>query len=467
MQNEYHVAELFRTVVEGNYCIGCGACASLKNSPISMEFNEFGFYRPVLQTGYIDNEKAFDAGAVCPFYPHEQDETKLGDELYSTAPNHTYVGKYLGLFAAYVNEGMYRRQGSSGGMTSWILAQLLESGDIDGVVHVGSGGERLFEYQVSLSQAEVTERAKSRYYPVEVSQVMTFVREKPGKYAFVGVPCFVKAVRLLARKDPEISKAIKYCIAIFCGHMKSAAFAEMFAWQLGIEPHHLESFDFRVKLDGKPAHRYGVQATGIAQEQSKSVTKPVNNLYGGNWGHGLFKPQACDYCDDIAGETADVSLGDAWLPGYQDDGRGTNVVIVRHPTIQQLLEKGERQQNITLFPLDVKDIYASQAGNFRHRRDGLAYRLHLKDTSGEWRPNKRVLASRDHLSPTRRRIYELRTIIAEKSHTAFLNAKRRKDFSVFQQELSPLIKAYENAYNPLWRRIGRKLKRIVYDWMKQ
>ena len=32
-----------------------------------------------------------------------------------------------------------------------------------------------------------------------------------------------------------------------------------------------------------------------------------------DWGMGIFKLGACDYCDDIVGETADISFGDAWL----------------------------------------------------------------------------------------------------------------------------------------------------------
>ena len=36
---------------------------------------------------------------------------------------------------------------------------------------------------------------------------------------------------------------------------------------------------------------------------------------------------ACEFCDDVVGETADMSVGDAWLPGYVSDWRGTSVVV--------------------------------------------------------------------------------------------------------------------------------------------
>jgi coenzyme F420-reducing hydrogenase beta subunit len=41
------------------------------------------------------------------------------------------------------------------------------------------------------------------------------------------------------------------------------------------------------------------------------------------WGTGLFKSNACDFCDDVTTELADVSL-DAWIP-YNKDGLGNSV----------------------------------------------------------------------------------------------------------------------------------------------
>lgn len=40
--------------------------------------------------------------------------------------------------------------------------------------------------------------------------------------------------------------------------------------------------------------------------------------------------KACDFCDDVFAETADIALGDAWLPEYVQDGNGTNVVVTRN-----------------------------------------------------------------------------------------------------------------------------------------
>src|SRR3546814_15744475 len=80
----------------------------------------------------------------------------------------------------------------------------------------------------------------------------------------------------------------------------------------------------------------------------RSRTLPTSRLLGGNWGHGMFQLGACDFCDDIFAETADVCLGDAWLPQYDSDWRGTNIVISRHADIEQLLSEGARSGKILL-----------------------------------------------------------------------------------------------------------------------
>lgn len=44
------VSMLFDTVVEGDYCSGCGACASVENSPIKMILDRYGRYQASLDS---------------------------------------------------------------------------------------------------------------------------------------------------------------------------------------------------------------------------------------------------------------------------------------------------------------------------------------------------------------------------------------------------------------------------------
>jgi hypothetical protein len=236
----------------------------------------------------------------------------------------------------------------------------------------------------------------------------------------------------------------------------------MFAWQCGIEPGKLLSIDFRKKLPDRAANQYGVEVTGIINEQVVTKVSPVQDMYGRDWGLGFFKYKACDYCDDVVAETADVVVGDAWLPQYVQDSKGTNVVVVRHPLINNLLEKAVAEDRLSLDRIDAEEVARSQMSGFRHRRDGLAYRLHLAESKGEWYPPKRVKPSVKGLSRNFQQRKMLRVLMAEESHLAFQEAIKTGEFSFFIKKMKPLVEKYQALYDyPLWQRIAWRLKGFI------
>src|SRR5699024_6651718 len=330
--------KIINTVIENDYCIGCGACASVEDSPFEMKLDENGKYR-----AFITNEQYNPiTDKVCPFYDNE-DETELASEVFTdrNVEFNDYTGYYLQNFVGYVKESKFREKGSSGGMGNWIASKLLEENLVDGIIHVkeSNNSAMLFEYQISYTLDELYKGAKSRYYPIELSKVLKLVKKNEGRYDLVGISCFIKSVRLLVKQDKIISEKIKFFIGLFCGHLKSDMFAKSIGWQLGIEPDNLENIDFRKKLPGRGANDYGVEVFGDVDGEEISMTSPTKELFTTNWGQGYFKYNACEFCDDVLAETADITVGDAWLPDYQDDYLGTNVITVRNSTILELINK--------------------------------------------------------------------------------------------------------------------------------
>lgn len=451
------VQGLIDTVVAGGYCIGCGVCAVPENSPLEIVMDEYGRY--VARNRGVGNLKA-DLRNVCPFSGIGPDEDELAAELHFDGCHDPRIGWYRDLFAGYVVEGEFRRLGTSGGMTTWILHELLQRGWVDGIIHVlprpcGETVEPLVQYGISRTPEEILSGAKSRYYPVELSNVLRQVERAPGRYALVGLPCFIKAVRLLARREKWVRERLVHLIGLVCGHLKSARFAELIGWQLGFPPGSVRQVDFRVKLQNRPANYYGVRVDGYLDGKLRSVTHPMQGLLGSDWGQCLFMYGACDYCDDVFGETADVVVGDAWLPRYTSDPGGTNIVVVRDQRMQLLIQEGMRRGALHLEPLSVEEIVASQAGALRHRREGLAYRLYQKQAEGEWAPRKRVSPQMRHLSRGRRRIYELRSLIASESHEAYRQARAVGQLQVFEARMLPLLRRYQRASASPWRSWAR------------
>lgn len=463
------VNKLMDTVIKNDYCIGCGICASIEGSPFKMRLNDDGKYIPVLKDNLSNINLQYSLTSICPFSDDATDETEIGKQLYSATSTgyDEYSGHYIQSYAGYVNESDYRERGSSGGMGNWIAAELLEKDLVDGIIHVKTNEndtEPLFHYGISTSVAELKQESKSKYYPIEMSEIINFVRNNEGRYALIGIPCFIKSIRLLSEKDNIIKDRIKYTIGLVCGHLKSDMFAKSIGWELGIEPNNLTAIDFRKKLADRPANHYGVEVTGLVGSEEKTFTSPTKELYVTNWGQGHFKYNACEFCDDVLAETADITVGDAWLPQYQADSMGTNVVIVRHPEIQEIINNAG--DKLHLDELDADDVYQSQAGGFRHRRDGLAHRLYLKDQQNIWRPEKRVKAT-DKTKNKRKKIYEQRGKLSKESFRAFKVAQEKNDFNEFIKYMDPLIEEYNKVNRAsLIRRVLSKIKRRIISVIK-
>ncbi|TWT73711.1 coenzyme F420-reducing hydrogenase subunit beta [Posidoniimonas polymericola] len=403
------------------------------------------------------SEHDADFAGVCPFSGEGPDEDAIAERLYASpgVGRDDQIGYHLACYAGAVSESDFRERGSSGGMGSWIVAQLLAAGEVDGVVHVKEtqqgDGARRFSYAISRTPAEVRDGAKSRYYPIEMSEVLAEVIRTPGRYAVVGIPCFIKAVRRLALAREDFSDRIAFCVSIVCGHLKSAAFAEAIAWEMGVDPGELAGIDFRHKLEGRKASQYGVRVTTSSGDE---IVRPMEGLVTKDWGIGLFKYAACDMCDDVVGETADISIGDAWLPGFENDSRGTNVVVVRNARVGEIVEQGIREGRLELSPLAPGEVARSQAGGFRHRRLGLAYRLWLRARRGQWSPAKRVTPSCRGIDRRQRAIFELRSQILVEGREAFRAAKQAGSFGGFLDWFRPIEARYRALYRkPFYQRV--------------
>lgn len=468
--NESDLNKLFKTVVGGGYCVGCGACASVDNSPIKMKLDDFSKLQPTIDDSIDFNLESGSYQSVCPFSDESDNEDTIGKNLFGlNAVHHEKLGYYLATYAGHVTEGTFRDSGSSGGMGSWIASTLFKQGLVDGVIHIHqrvptADDNRLFHYQLSSTMDEIRNGAKSRYYPIELSEMVKLIKERPGKYLFVGIPCFIKSIRLLSQQDEVLKERIKFCIGLICGHLKTARFAEMLAWQCDIPPQQLTSIDFRTKLPEYGANKYGVTVTGMVDNlQVSRISPPVNRMYGTNWGLGFFKYKACDYCDDVVAETADVTIGDAWLPQYLKDSQGTNVVIIRNIEIQGIINQAIQEGELKMDSITPDDVIESQKSGFEHRREGLAYRLFLTDQKNEWRPNKRFQPENIKSKKIQEK-QKSRIMLAEKSHIAFKAAFDKGQFSQFTELMNPLVQNYEKLYK---QSIGQRMYNLTRRILKK
>lgn len=416
-----------KDIVRSGLCIGCGSCVAQAARPdVHMQFDDYGQLKPAGNRQWY-NSKSAAFTKTCPFSPAAKNEDYFSLLHYPhAAQSNPSVGRFQTAYVGYVAEEDFRLQGSSGGMVTWVATELLRKGLIDGVAHVIATDDpqaegRYFRYRIAHTEAQIREGAKSRYYPVELSQVLQLIRENKGRYAVVGVPCFIKAISLLREEDPLFRERIKYTLGLFCGHMKSARFVESFAWQMKVLVSDIKRVEFRYKDPSRPANWYNAMLT---LRDGRVVNRDWWHLADGDWGSGFFMNNACNYCDDVVAETADISFGDAWVEPYSSDGKGTNVVVVRSPEVETLVAHAIAEGRLKLDSVDGEFVAQTQAAGFRQRREGLAYRLTWSKDG--IKPCKRVAPDAKTPTKQRKKVYRIRYYISAWSHRVFNIARKIK-----------------------------------------
>ena len=378
-------------VVNNDICIGCGLCVyKCPSKALDMKFNELGFLVPEL----VDDCDLDGACiTVCPFNINPLAEIKSENELANnflneTENSHPKIGKYKNIYAGYSEE--HRLTSSSGGMATFVLTDLLQRGIVNHVFSVkkGTEGGAHYEYAISNNKQELLKGSKTRYFPVTLATVFSQLDKLNGNVAIVGVACFIKAIRLAQFSDPLLKEKIPFLVGIICGGVKSSFFTDYLSNKSGVENKQYTNPNYRIKNFDSSAGDYSFGCTSVITKEKKSIKM---RHVGDMWGTGLFKANACDFCDDVTTELADISVGDAWLHPFVENGRGDNVLVTRSNLAEQIIKEGIANNSLKLEKLSLDQFLASQKGSFNHRHKGLPYRVKRANSKGQLTPPKRIL----------------------------------------------------------------------------
>lgn len=377
-------------VVNNDLCIGCGACVdACPNDALDIGWNEHGFL--VARTTNNNCNADGTCIKVCPFNPapeeHYKNEDKLAEIfIKETSEYHPQIGRYQSLYAGYSKK--YRETSSSGGIATYIYDRLFEKGLISHVVTVGEsiGEGAHYGYRIISRKEDLLSTSKTRYYPVTLARSLEAIKSLDGNVAVGGVACFIKAVRLTQAYDEVLKQKITFLSGIICGGVKSRFFTEYLASKAGAEQGGFSKPEYRVKNPHSTAGDYGFSCESTESKKTHFIRM---REVGDMWGSGLFKANACDYCDDVTTELADVSLGDAWIEPYSRDGKGHNVIVARSSLVNEILQEGKLNGELELESLPLDRFVTSQQGNFNHRHGGLALRIELANKAGNKIPPKR------------------------------------------------------------------------------
>lgn len=359
-------------IARGDLCSGCGGCAAVAPGKIDIVVSKEGFHRPN-QRGTLTESEERRLADICPGLELKQESGGRED--------HTIWGPMIAVRKGYATNPDLRRNGSSGGVLSAILVYLLESCEVDSVLHTAAAASEPLGNVTVLSRTaeEVFQAAGSRYAPS--SPLAGLQQHLAGKqrFAFVGKPCDVAALRALARQDPRINARIPYAISFFCAGVPSRKGAVEILQQLGVREE--EVIAFRYRGDGWPG-----RATATLKDGNKTMS------YRQSWGGILtrYVQFRCRICPDGSGGFADIVCADAWHcdeAGYPlfDEADGLSLVVTRSGKGERLLQRAMDSGHVEAESVPVEAIAAMQPGQLV-RKQTVAARLLALRTFGQPRP---------------------------------------------------------------------------------
>ena len=339
---------LLTKIVDSNLCHGCGGCAAIApQGSVTISMTEAGYARPGC-TGPLPEDFDAKLSRVCTGVTIEQ---HAAGRDYDAS-----WGPMISTEVGYSTDPDVRFRGSSGGMLSMLAIHLLETGQIEYVLHTRADPEDPLGNvtRPSYTREEILSAAGSRYAPSSPLADLETYLAKGRRFAFIGKPCDIATLRAMARQDPRIDELIPYKLSFFCAGIPSRKGAHALLAKMGVASDELRKFDFRG--NGWPG------PTRAERNDGSEVTLD----YAASWGQVLSRNLQfrCKICPDGTGEFADVAAADAWYgkDGYPDfeEQEGRSLVVARTAEGRQLLDAALEQGRIELEALPVADIAIMQ-----------------------------------------------------------------------------------------------------------
>lgn len=331
-------------------CIGCGMCSALCKN-ISLKETEIGHY-----IACVDKEKCVRCGvcvSVCPVLKSTEEKNKINDELFCAnyiVETGYFVNCYEGTSEKHISTS------ASGGFCTRFLEQLLSCGEVDGVYCAGDGNsfDTLYKYVYVDDINVLKKNSLSAYYPLNLEETIKQILKNDRKVAIVVLPCQATAIRVAMKKNKILAKRIKCIIGLICGGLPGKGMVEFIAKRKGIELTDIKKVAFREK-DSK--HKCNNCAIGVYTDKEYIKSYFHGDDFGFAYLGNFFHNFACNRCDDIYAESADIVFGDAWFEEYKENIFGTSVCLLRNQHFDEIFKAID---DISVRKIDINRMILAQ-----------------------------------------------------------------------------------------------------------
>lgn len=333
------------SVPENGLCTGCGMCAGIcPAGAVRMEWDAFGD-----TVACIDDGSCTDCGLcldACPGRAVDFASMNRTCGLQALDTFRTGVGTHTGLSVLQACSASVLNAATSGGAARVVAAQLIEQGLVDGILMVTETREKLtlpFHAQAGIfSDPEqiLAHRIRSRYCPAPLLEMLRDLAEDSRRYAVVGLPCHIHAIRKLQARTSLWKEKIACTLGLVCGGTPLMNAHSYLMRENGVDMRRIRQIDYRHGAWPKGAYAAMDDGDMILLRKTGGVPDQgrLFQMIGEVFMSPYFWRRRCLFCADYFNLYADIVFGDPWIPRYGKDLGGGTLTIVRSKRLQPVLD---------------------------------------------------------------------------------------------------------------------------------
>jgi coenzyme F420 hydrogenase subunit beta len=344
MSSEEIIKLLREEVIKPGLCSHCGTCVGLSKGTLRFRESNYGPLPEEIAGGDIQlDDISFDA---CP--GRGQNYPSLNRFVFGREPDSWLMGCYQKIYLGYSNDPQIRRAGASGGVLTHLNLHLLKTGRVDGCIVLQHACPKpwLSTAVIARSEEEILNASQSVYIPTPVNTILAEMDRFDGRLGYVGLPDQVSSLRRLQQLGHPAALKVQIILGPYVGTSFYLGAIRSF-----LRSHKVNNLDEVVEM----RYREGEWPGYLRIRTSSGVEIRAKKFYY-NYLIPFYITRTSLLSVDFTNELADVSVGDAWHPSLEREGRGYSVIVARSKKGEKLLDE---MRDLEL--LDLKEISADEA----------------------------------------------------------------------------------------------------------
>jgi len=326
----------------------CGICVFNKDT------NEN--YNNIIKKKFYKNE----LNNFCPGYGLDRKKIKMNSLKFSQL-----VGNIYNFYVGHSLNEKQRISSSSGGVLTEVIVDLLSSGTLDGfcLPFPTTDTETEYEYKICRKKDinKIRKFNQSIYFKIPAFGIVSQIKQFDGSLGFVGLPDQITSIRFLAQKDIQLKKKLKLFIGPMTGIMMQKEV-------LDILPK-IANTETKIK---KLRWRHG-EWPGRLYVKFKNKILKIDKFY-----YNYLLPFFCSHeslvSDDFSNELADISVGDAWLPEYENLKKGWSLISTKSSYGEKIIKELKTKKKIFIENVSYKKALSMHEHMIDFKKRGSQYR---------------------------------------------------------------------------------------------